>query len=68
MSGEPVNNYELSLTESSLKPGVKLVTSLMSAAEQSELTVDQSGGFHEFKPMGEIPPYSTLIYLLTDGE
>lgn len=67
-SGEPVNNYELSLAESNLKQGERQIIPLMGVSEQATLTVDQSGGFAEFKPLEEIPPYSSLIFFLADGE
>ena len=66
-SGEPVSDYELSMAESNLRPGEKQITPLMGASEQATLTVDQSGGFAGFKPLEEIPPYSTLIFLIADG-
>jgi alpha-amylase len=66
MSGEPVNDYELSVAESDLKLGEKQIIPLMGPSEKATLTVDGAGGFTEFKPLDEIPPYSSLILLLKD--
>jgi glycosidase len=68
LSSEPVGNYELSLDESNLKQGDKDIIPLMGASEEVNLTIDQSGGFAEFKPLEEIPPYSSLILFLADGD
>jgi glycosidase len=68
MSDEPVSNYELSVAESNLRPREMHVIPLIGSTEQAALTVNQSGTFFGFKPMEEIPPYTTLIFLLTDKE
>jgi hypothetical protein len=68
LSSEPVSNYELSLDESNLKQGDKDIIPLIGASEVVNLTIDQSGGFTAFKPLEEIPPYSSLILILTDGD
>jgi glycosidase len=68
MSGVPVSDYELSITDSDMKSGEKQIIPLMGASEQATHIVDQSGGFAGFKPLEEIPPYSTLIYFLADGQ
>jgi glycosidase len=68
MSGEPVSDYELSLDESNLKQGDRQIIPLMGGSEQATLTVDQSGRFSDFKPLEEIPPYSTLIFFLSNGQ
>jgi glycosidase len=68
VSGEPVIDYELSLDESNMKQGDRQIIPLMSVSEHATLPVDQSGGFAGFKPLEEIPPYSTLIFLLSEGQ
>jgi glycosidase len=65
---EPVANYELSIAESNMRTGEKQIVPLMGSTGQVTLTVDQSGGFVEFKPLDEIPPFSSLIFLLADGD
>lgn len=61
LNSEPLNNYSLSIQESSLPTGVYNVTPLMGAGYPGELNVNEKGGFSGYKPATEIPAYGTLI-------
>ena len=66
LSGEPVGDYELSIAESPLKPGNFSLSSLMGPeAMDGSLSIDQAGGFSGYKPLDELPPYSTSLILLS---
>jgi alpha-amylase len=68
MSSELINNYELSIIESNLRSGEKQIIPLMGVINQTALAINQSGGFSGFKPLDELPPYSSLILRLSTEE
>jgi glycosidase len=67
-SSETVTEYELSIAESKLEQGEKQLTPLMGFSSQASIAVNQEGGFNGLKPLDEIPPYTSLILLLSDQD
>jgi glycosidase len=67
-SSETVTEYELSIAESKLEQGEKQLTPLMGFSSQASIAVNQQGGFDGLKPLDEIPPYTSLILLLSDQD
>ena len=66
LSGESVSDYELSIAESPLMPGNFSLSSLMGPETlDGYLSIDQAGGFSGYKPLDELPPYSTSLILLS---
>jgi len=66
MSGEPVSDYELSIAKSPLNSGNFNLNSLMGPETlDGPLSIDQAGGFSGYKPLDELPPYSTILILVS---
>jgi alpha-amylase len=68
LSGEPISDYELSLTKSSLLANSGEILPLLGVDQTSLITIDQVGGFTGYKPLDEIPPYGTFIFKLPNNQ
>ncbi len=64
LGGSPVSDYSLSLDASSIAAGTYQPSALIGVAAASPLRVNAGGGFTDFKPLAEIPPFSINIYQL----
>jgi len=61
LSGEPVDDYALSLGASSLREGNYSPQLLIGNGTSAPLGTDNSGGFYQYVPLSEIPPYATFL-------
>ncbi len=64
LGSSTVNNYKLSLDESSLGEGTYLVFNLMGPESTAKLKVAEDGGFMNYTPLARIQPYTTCILQL----
>jgi glycosidase len=64
LTGEPVSDYQLALEESNLVEGNYTPVAILGEGSFAPLSTDSSGGFSEYAPISEIPPYTTLIFQL----
>ena len=60
---QPVRDYGISLRTGPLS-GKYNVLSLLDDSTYSQLQASQAGGFDEYIPVGEIPPYSVAVLQL----
>jgi glycosidase len=67
LSGSPVSSYALSVAQSSLAEGTCTPYPILGEGEFAPLTADASGGFSQYVPLPEIPPYATIILQLQPG-
>jgi glycosidase len=66
---EPVGEYGLSVSASSLTPGRYTAVDLLSGAEAAALTVGAGGAIDKYQPLPELPARSALILqLVAAGE
>jgi glycosidase len=63
LTGAPIADYSLSLAASTLTQGTHGLSPLL-GPDGAALTIAQNGGFTDFKPLAEIPPYTTILYLI----
>jgi glycosidase len=61
---EPVTDYKLDLSVGPLS-GQYTATSLLDASTIASLQANDKGGFDEYVPLSELPPYSIFIIQLT---
>ncbi|MBN2147238.1 MAG: DUF3459 domain-containing protein [Anaerolineales bacterium] len=61
LSGEAVSDYALALGASSLDEGSHTPLVIIGEGPCAPLAIDPGGGFSEYVPLPEIPPYATLI-------
>ena len=59
-----VDEYELSIDKSSLVSGEFTISTLLGSPIASNLSVGPLGDFKGYKPLDEIPPFSTTLLLL----
>jgi glycosidase len=64
LTGTPIADYGLSVQESSLAPGTYSLLPILGTGPFAALTSNAGGGFDDFVPAPEIPPYATLILQL----
>jgi len=60
LGAKPVSTPKLSLAEGQLK-GTYKVSPLFGEGQFSDLTANPSGGFDDYIPLPELPPYTTLV-------
>lgn len=63
LTGTPVSKYQLNLGEKLLPNGAILPTLLFGTGEVAPLKI-RNGGFSEYKPLDELLPYGSYIFLL----
>lgn len=63
LTGTPVSEYQLRLTESILSDGSIKPILLFGTGDPGKLRIS-NGGFSGYKPFEELPPYSSFIILL----
>ena len=61
---EPLANYKLDLSVGPLA-GQYTAASLLDASTPAPLTVNDKGGFDDYVPLPELPPYSIFVIQLT---
>ena len=66
LSGSPVSDYALSAAQSSLAEGSYTAYPILGEGEFAPLTTNASGGFSQYNPLPEIPPYATIIIQLNE--
>ncbi|MBI3738724.1 MAG: DUF3459 domain-containing protein [Chloroflexi bacterium] len=64
LTDSPINDYSLSLDASSLAAGTYQPSVMLGLTAASPLNVNAGGGFTDFKPLAEVPPFSINIYQL----
>jgi alpha-amylase len=64
LSGQAVTDYSLQLAQSSLAQGSYTLVLIMGEGEITPVTISSGGGFSQFVPLAEIPPYATFILQL----
>jgi glycosidase len=64
LTGEAVMDCRLALEESSLAEGSYMPAAILGEGVFAPLSVDSSGGFSQYVPVPEIPPYATFILQL----
>jgi len=64
LTSEPVSDYRLTLENSALVSGTYLALPLLGTGTFTDLTALTSGGFSNYIPLEEIPPYATIILQL----
>jgi len=64
LSGEPISDCSLSVAQSDLAEGSYTLAAIMGGGDFAALTVDGSGGFSDYVPVSQLPPYSTFILQL----
>jgi alpha-amylase len=64
LTGEPVMDYMLALEQSSLAKGSYTPFAILGEGEFAPLSTYSSGGFSQYVPVHEIPPYATFILQL----
>jgi len=64
LSREPVTEFALSLEQSGLAEGSYMPVPIMGSGDFTSVLVNSMGGFSEYKPIAEIPPYATIILQL----
>lgn len=63
LSSKPVTDYALTLLDSSL-PLLHSASLLFGEGQSAPLTSNNAGGFEDYKPLPELPPYAALVILL----
>ena len=63
-SRKPIDDYSLTLTAGLLEEEIE-VGMLLGEGEPSAPTINDSGGFFEYKPLSSLPPQSTFILELS---
>ncbi|MBI1795315.1 MAG: alpha-amylase [Chloroflexi bacterium] len=64
LSDISLSDYSLTLDKSSLPAGTHQLSMLLGADSNASFTINADGGFSNFKPLSEIPPYAINIYQL----
>ena len=64
LSGEPIRDYALSLEQSHLAGGSYTPIAILGTGEFNLLSASSTGGFSQYIPLAEIPPYATFILQL----
>jgi glycosidase len=64
LTGEPVTDYRLALEKSSLAEGSYIPAAIMGEGSFAPLSANASGGFSQYVPVPEVPPYATFILQL----
>jgi alpha-amylase len=64
LTGNTVTDYTLSMEQSSLAEGSYTLTSILGEGEFAPVSVDSIGGFSQYVPGVEVPPYGTFILQL----
>jgi len=64
LSGEPVTNYALNVSQSSLAKRSYTPLTILGEGEFAPLSTGSSGGVSGYVPVAEIPPYATFIFQL----
>ena len=64
LGADPVKGYTISLDKSALPAGQYSLISLMGGDAANPLNVSSQGGFKNFAPTLELPPFSTYIFQL----
>ena len=64
LAGEAVTDYRLELEQSSLAHGSYTPVAILGEGEFTPMSTNSSGGFSQYVPVVEIPPYATLILQL----
>ncbi len=64
IDNQPLNDYKLDLSVGPLS-GQYTASSLLDAATIASLTANDKGGFDDYVPLGELPPYSIFVIQLT---
>jgi len=64
LTGEPVTDCGLTLEESGLAEGIYLPAAIMGEGSFAPLSTNASGGFSQYAPVPEVPPYATFILQL----
>lgn len=64
IDNEPLTNFKISLTLGPLS-GLYTAASLLDTSTISSLQVNDKGGFNDYVPLAELPPYSIFIIQLT---
>lgn len=63
-SGQAIDDYQLTLSESDIAAGVYSPCDLLNDAKVAELTVDVNGGFSNYQPVSLLEPHEGYIILL----
>jgi len=63
IDNQPLNDYKLDLSVGPLS-GQYTASSLLDAATIASLTANDKGGFDDYVPLGELPPYSIFVIQL----
>lgn len=61
LTGEPVMDYRLTMEDSSLAEGNYTPVAILGKGEFAPLLANSSGGFFQYVPIPEVPPYATFI-------
>ena len=64
IDNQPLNDYKLDLSVGPLS-GQYTASSLLDPATIASLTANDKGGFDDYVPLGELPPYSIFVIQLT---
>ncbi len=68
LSGEAVTDFRLSLEKSSLVAGSYTPSAILGEGMFANLTIFSAGGFSQYVPVPEVPPYATLILQLQSND
>jgi alpha-amylase len=64
LTGEPVTDYRLAVQKSSLAEGSYIPAAIMGEGSYGPLSTNASGGFSQYVPVPQVPPYATYILQL----
>jgi alpha-amylase len=61
LTKNPIMDYSIGVNSTGLKPGIYQVDSLLGSIKVTDLIVPENGSIYKYKPVDNLPPYTTLI-------